>query len=209
MTSQTTSRTREGWLHEVLKWTSKDIFGCGEAPSLPDNIKVSVGWPSAGGLGKKTRVIGQCWSFEQSDGKFSEIFISPLLGDAQEAVETLVHEAVHATVGVKEKHKGDFARVSRTIGFLPPWTQTPASPELAEKIKDFLGSFEKYPHAAINPKSIEGPAKPQTCRQLKLLCADPSCGYTIRTTRKWIELGMPTCVCGKLFELTDKPEGDE
>ncbi len=31
-------------------------------------------------------------------------------------------------------------------------------------------------------------------RMLKVEC--PDCGYTVRTTAKWIEVGLPTCPCG-------------
>ncbi len=204
-----TSRTREEWLREVLKWTSLSIFGCGDAPSQPNNIRISVGWPSSGGLGKKKRTIGQCWTFKASAGNFSEIFISPWLSDAKEVIATAIHEVVHATVGVEAKHRGDFVVASKAVGLQKPWTATTAGPELAEKIEDFLGKFEPYPHAKLDPSTAAGPTKPQKNRQLKLECPDPSCGYVVRSTKKWIERGMPTCICGKLFELKDLPLDDD
>jgi hypothetical protein len=209
VTDQQTATTREEWLREVLQWTSRDLFGCADAPAQPDNIRVSVGFPSSGGLGKKRRVIGECWSFECSDGKFSEIFINPVLSDGVEVISTLIHEVVHATVGVLEKHRGQFVVASKAVGLQRPWTATTATPELAEKIKDFLAGFAPYPHAKLNPKNRIGPTKPQVNRQLKLACPDPQCGYVVRSTRKWIERGMPTCVCGKPFELKDPLPTDD
>jgi hypothetical protein len=37
---------------------------------------------------------------------------------------------------------------------------------------------------------------------LRLEC--PACGYTCRTTAKWIEVGLPTCPCGEEMVLEEK-----
>ena len=37
---------------------------------------------------------------------------------------------------------------------------------------------------------------------IKLICED--CGYTVRTTRKWLKVGFPTCCCGGAMELEDE-----
>lgn len=42
-------------------------------------------------------------------------------------------------------------------------------------------------------------------RQRKLACG--RCGYTVRVTRKWIQVGLPTCPCGETLtpdELEDQ-----
>ena len=39
----------------------------------------------------------------------------------------------------------------------------------------------------------------QTTRMLKLECPDD--GYIVRTTQKWIDVGLPTCPCGTEMEL--------
>ena len=39
--------------------------------------------------------------------------------------------------------------------------------------------------------------KKQTTRLIKVFCPDPGCGYTVRTTAKWLAVGTPTCVCGE------------
>ena len=50
-----------------------------------------------------------------------------------------------------------------------------------------------YPHGQLAPSD----ERKQSTRLLKLTC--PECGYVIRTTRKWLETGLPTCCCGELF----------
>ncbi len=34
---------------------------------------------------------------------------------------------------------------------------------------------------------------------LKLQC--PGCAYVIRTTRTWLDVGLPVCCCGEDFEV--------
>ena len=38
---------------------------------------------------------------------------------------------------------------------------------------------------------------PQVCRQILYVCV--KCGYKIRTSRSWAEVGLPTCSCGGSF----------
>jgi hypothetical protein len=39
---------------------------------------------------------------------------------------------------------------------------------------------------------------PKTTRLRRLDCAD-GCGYTIRLSRKWLDVGLPSCPCGGLL----------
>src|SRR3546814_19793819 len=72
-----------------------------EAP-LPDRVRVAIGFTSAGAKGK---AIGECWDNRLSaDGHF-EIFISPDLAHAPDAMPAqiaaiLAHALVHAAVGI-------------------------------------------------------------------------------------------------------------
>ena len=50
---------------------------------------------------------------------------------------------------------------------------------------------------AMPPKVHSGPAK-QGTRMVKLTA--PDCGYTVRTTRKWIDQGAPMCPHGVAME---------
>lgn len=40
--------------------------------------------------------------------------------------------------------------------------------------------------------------KKQTTRMKKATC--PVCGYLIRVSRKWLNVGCPTCACGVKME---------
>jgi hypothetical protein len=75
-------------------------------------------------------------------------------------------------------------------------TATIPTDELRRQLEELVGEIgEPYPHALLDPRSNE---RKQSTRLLKLEC--PGCGYVIRTTQKWIEVGMPTCCCGEEFE---------
>ena len=47
--------------------------------------------------------------------------------------------------------------------------------------------------------------KVQSTRLLKALC--PDCGYVIRVTAKWVEVGLPVCPCGATFEAAGAEAG--
>lgn len=53
-------------------------------------------------------------------------------------------------------------------------------------ILENLGEFPSNP--------LDTEIKKDTVRQIKCVC--PSCGFTMRTSRRWIEKGLPTCACG-------------
>jgi hypothetical protein len=53
-----------------------------------------------------------------------------------------------------------------------------------------LKQLGKYPHAELSGGLSSGPGKQDT-RLMKVYC--PACDYKARITRKWIEVGVPTC----------------
>ena len=182
--------TREGWLNLAVERLHPMFTEAGA--TIPEKVRVSCGWPSVRALAHSKRRIGECWSPSVSADQTIEMFISPSLGKADQVLPVLVHELVHAAVGNEAGHRAPFSRLAAKLGLVKPWTATTASPELAKKLSTLMP--EAYPHAAIDrtkqPK--------QGTRMVKVIC--PGCGYTIRTTNKWIEVGLPTCVCGEQME---------
>lgn len=69
---------------------------------------------------------------------------------------------------------------------------------LAEtRVTDRVSSDDPMrPHGEIHAPTDE---RKQSTRMLKLQC--PGCGYVIRTTRTWLEHGIPVCCCGDDFEV--------
>lgn len=178
--------TREEWLHAVKDQIAPKFKEIG-AP-LPDNIRLTCGFPSHGATGLKDFVAGQCWPPKQSGDQQYEILISPRLEDFP-AAETLVHELCHAADECKHEHKAPFVKIAKAMGLTGKMTSTKAGPELTASIERIMRAVGPYPHA---PLSVHEEDKKQTTRMIKACCE--TCGYTCRVTRKWLEQdGPPIC----------------
>ncbi len=187
--------TREEWLNKMTNMLREDFHGI-EAP-IPEKVRITCGWPSRSARPSKNQRIGECWSSQDSGDAHHEIFISPVLADPIAVAETLVHKLVHTTVGNKHGHKAPFRRVAVAMGLEGKMTATHAGEKLVERLHSLIKQVGAYPHAKISMSNQE---KKQGTRMIKLLC--PTCGYLARTTKKWIEMGTPTCMCGTKMEAT-------
>lgn len=184
--------TREEWLMRAVERIGK-LFVERDLPALPA-VRVSVGWP--GGRAKRA-AIGQCWSTASARDGVSQIFISPVLEDAPTVLATLVHELVHAVDDCQSGHRGEFARLAKRAGLTGKMTATVAGDALAVELAGIGALLGEYPHAALTSTAVTGTPK-QTTRYLKCEC--PECGYTVRVTQKWLDVGMPACACGIKLE---------
>ncbi len=175
-------------------------------------FRVSVGFTSKG---KSTKVGAECWHSKSSgDGKF-EIFIGPQVNSSMDAAAYLAHELSHAAAGFKHKHRGAFAKLMKSLGMLAPMTQSNAGDVFKAWVQPFLDQLGELPHAALRwgaamPR-VEGEGgedgdgdeaadggssndKPkQKARLLKCICNKEGCGYTVRVTQKWLDVGPPHC----------------
>jgi len=211
MNNSSKIETREQWLQDAVEKMAVAFKVAGY--TVPP-VQVSTGWPSRSALSKKRRRLGECWDASSTADKLAHIFISPILeiGDTVGGVlPTLAHEVVHAVVGCEAKHGPFFRKCALAIGLKGKMTATVAGPELQEMLKGLSASLGAYPHGVIRPG--EGKTKKSdSCRMVKCECE--ACGYTVRTTRKWLdEVGAPLCPCNHqaMFfkvpdELKDKEE---
>lgn len=191
--------TREQWLNAAAKEILAEYgdifanhFGDTGLEHL-EHLHVSTGFPSRGGL---TKVIGECWKAKASaDETTHHIFINPRLDDAVEVLATLAHEMIHAADDGESGHKGAFTRCARDIGLAGKPTATFASEEFAEFARRVAAKVGRYEHHALVPLSQK---KKQGTRMLKLEA--PCCGYVARTTRRWLDVGVPSCPCGNEME---------
>lgn len=182
--------TREQWLEaavvECERWFVRHNY------RLPP-VRVSCGWPSASALRGANRRIGECWDPSASSEGKHNIFISPCLETVtgeQGVLSILVHELVHAAVGIDAAHGAAFGKCARAVNLTGKLTSTTAGPELLLEIERWSGLLGKYPHGTLDQD--KSPRKKQTTRMVKCECA--SCGFVVRTTRKWLEqVGAPHC----------------
>ena len=105
---------------------------------------------------------------------------------------TLIHEIVHATIGLKNGHNKVFKQCALAVGLQGKMTATTSSDKLKETMKLWFKSVGDYPHATL--ENMTNNQKKQTTRLIKCECS--SCGYNVRITRKWLEVATPKCpVC--------------
>lgn len=181
---------REEWLTRVMQ---RDIM-----PLIAANggkvskLRVSVGWPKGSRGGKTAESIGQCWDpVHSADGHY-EVFVSPKLG-AFEAIEVLVHEAVHVGAGTECAHRGAFKTIAKAVGLEGKMTATLAGENLAKQIRAWIADMPEYPHGPMTDgiKGGAGKEKKPGSRLIKAFCE--GCEYTMRIAQTWLDIALPTC----------------
>ncbi len=195
--------TREAWLTELTDLLRPAFKDTGFP--LPEKIRASCGFPSKGALAKKAKRIGEAWSSEQSEDQHFETFVTPMISDPAEVAEIQTHELCHCAAGLACKHRKPFTMVARAIGLEGRMTATVAGEELKIQLEEIIEELGPYPHAKLvhssNPKK-------QGTRMVLVKCPQLECGYQVRTTKKWIEVGVPTCPCGEKM-VAELPEEEE
>lgn len=187
--------TREQWLQQATEYLREGVFKRSGIP-IP-KVHVSIGFP--GGI-SPTKAIGQHWHPKASKDGVSHVFVSPINKSSLEILETLAHECVHACVP-DAGHGKPFKKIALAIGFESPMRTTPASALLKDRLKEIISQLGEIPHSHL---TLRDPTKKkQGTRMLKCECT--SCGYTARTTIKWIDtLGAPLCPCnGSPMEIAE------
>lgn len=198
-----TTLTREQWLLALTEHF-RELFKRHGA-EIPTKIRMSCGWPSNRALGKKKRVLGQCWPAHLSLDGTVELFISPYLSavDTADGVgATLAHELCHAALPPKEGHGPLFRKLAVAIGLEGKMTATTAAPRLQYFIEQAAKEIGPYPHATLDlskqPK--------QSTRLLKVECPSANCdfaqenerSYSVRMSASVFEFAAPRCgCCGK------------
>lgn len=227
MTEQdiTTGRSysdREAWLRAAVDVFRPRFVEIGYP--LPETIRVAVGFGPTGARQENAKIMGVTLSRGCAADGVNEVWISPEDADTASMLETLLHELIHVTLDNQDGHKGRFAEIATRLAFEGPMTQTPASVELAFELFTIAASLGEYPGAQVSLEGIfaqpgkpggtvltggdvssSGPKK-QGTRMLKVACHDESCaahGYTARTTKKWLEIGYPSCPMGHTMEDCD------
>ena len=146
--------TREDWLVKAVKaleagvFQNKNLVGDNKM-SMPEKWAVTCGWCK----GSSKYAQGVCVDPKCSKDGTTHLFIVPVQDQVMSILGTLLHEMVHAIVGVKEGHKRPFRECCKLIGLMgkvtsatiakgtPTWT-------ICEQIALQLGP---YPHAAMVP----------------------------------------------------------
>ncbi len=176
--------TREGWLSDALNIMTPRLTAAGY--SLPAKVKVACGFPIGSRGGKK--VLAQCIAPEASAEGITEVFVSPTVSDPETVLGAVLVMAGHAA----GKGKGPaFKAFCTAVGLEGKAKDAHPNPACAAWLRDeVLPMLGAYPHAAVDPSK----RKVQGTRMIKLVC--PETGYTVRTTKKWLALGVPVSPAG-------------
>lgn len=182
-------KTREEWL-QAFTAAARPVFKS-HGYKIPDNVRLSVGFTSKGARSKR---IGECWASTYSEDGAWEIFITPNLGDAARIADVLTHELVHVVVGIEVGHKKPFRKCATAVGLTGKMTATVAGTVWWEWAQDVLDDLGPLPHATLKR---DGPNdKKQGTRMLKCTC--DACGFTMRTTSKWLKVACAGLRCPNL-----------
>lgn len=191
--------TREQYLLAAVE-AVRPIFTRAGATIPP--VHVSTGWPSSRGTSQKRKALGECWDKTASADTVAQIFISPWLSDCLNArppgddgcgvLPVLVHELVHAVLGTEAGHGPKFRKLALAVGLEGKMTSTNAGAQLVEELKAIMPALGDYPHAKLD--LTKSGRKKQGTRMIKCECAE--CQYTVRTTKKWLEMAVPECPLG-------------
>lgn len=197
MAKSTGIKYREQWLNEGVLALSPMFNRLNK--KIPDKLRVSCGWPSKGAFGASRKTIGECWNYQYSSTGHHELFISPAIADPIKVLATLVHEVIHAAVGVEEKHAGMFKIVAVAMGLEGKMTATVPGARLMDDLKAIHKKLGDYPHTAIDKTDKEKEKKPSS-----MIKAECKCGYKIQVSRKlYEEYGVPECICGEQFQVEE------
>jgi|TARA_R110000823_G_scaffold101164_4_gene217469 hypothetical protein len=175
-----TNKNRETWLTQGITALRPTFKKAGY--DIPENIRVTCGWPSKSAGRSSKRRVGECWHPDASEDQTIEMIISMVISDPIEALDILAHELVHATVGNEAGHKGPFKACALAIGLTGKMTATVAGPELFETLKTISAKLGEYPHATIDFDN----RKKQSTRMIKVRCRSNDCGMIFRTSQKWL-----------------------
>jgi hypothetical protein len=189
--TEATNANREQWLTLITNKYLRPLFAS-KGYTIPANIRLSCSLASGGIHTKKHQkrfTLGECYPASMSSDNTIQIMIVPSLADSARVIDVLVHELCHATVGNAEGHNNVFGDCARAVGLEGKLTSTHAGNVLLGDILMWIATEGEYPHSQLNARYTK-----QSTRNLKCECK--KCGYTLRTSTKWLKLAMPKCPLG-------------
>ena len=179
-------QTREQWLEAAMSELSPRFAALGHP--LPDKIRVTCGFTSGGTRKRNGKAqIGECWDASRSGDQAFEIMVSPVEDDPVKVLAILTHELCHAAAGLTCGHRGTFAKLARGMKLEGALNATFGGIDFANIGGTVLRAIGDYPHAKLDTFK-----RPKQGIRMQL-CRCDTCGYSVRTTAKWLSYGAPHC----------------
>ena len=180
--SNESKTTRELWLQNAVDLVSPIFKNKGY--TIP-KVQVSCGFPSTG---NKSKHVGQCLGKSSTNDGTNQLFISPVLDEPVQVLDTLVHELVHAVDDCIHHHGPEFKKIATDVGLQGLMREASAGPWLLEQLTAISRQLGKYPHSKINlahsSSKKTGPRPRAKCKK---------CGYEVTPLKKWLHMGPPLC----------------
>jgi predicted SprT family Zn-dependent metalloprotease len=185
--------TREEWLEAAVEIFRPRFEATLCIFKLPPKVRVSVGFPPKGAMSRNRKCLGVCTRRNATVDHIPQIYLNPVIeetGGERGYLSVLIHELIHAC-GI-ENHGKDFKLMGESLGLEGKMRSSYASQWLQEDFKYIAEQLGDFPHVPVIP--VLQLSKPDKCRIHK--CACPECGYTVRVSKKWIDVALPECpVC--------------
>ena len=150
--------TRELWLQNAVDLVSPIFKNKGY--TIP-KVQVSCGFPSTG---NKSKHVGQCWGKSSTNDGTNQLFISPVLDEPVQVLDTLVHELVHAVDDCMHHHGPEFKKIATDVGLQGLMREASAGPWLLEQLTAISRQLGKYPHSKIKLSSSHEPVFILKCK---------------------------------------------
>lgn len=135
---------REAWLTAAVADLRYGLFAAADLTVPPVAVACGFGRSGAEAAGET--------EFNTADG-VPQIYVAPVLSEPVEVLVLLVHELVHATLGVdghgKTDHSGPFKRTARLLGLRPPWDSHYGTTALLLHLAARATVLGPYPHARL------------------------------------------------------------
>lgn len=174
-----TYKIRETWLQAAVAKLNPLLKE--QNVEMPEKWQVSCGFPKGG-----QKAIGQCWDPTCTEDGTVHMFICPSLQKATKVLDVLLHEMIHAAVGLECGHKKAFRRVATAIGLEGKMTATFVSEDnpLFARLDEIARAIGPYPHSALTRRRAA--ARPPAGGWVKLESInDPT--YILRISPRALE----------------------
>jgi hypothetical protein len=188
-------KTREEWLVSAIDLMKKEFFNKPNR-ALP-KVAVSCGIPKG-----SSKAIGQCWDPIASTDGTTHIFVCPSQECPITVLGILLHELIHACVGIPEGHTGQFASMARQVGLKGKLTATfvEKNSTLFDQLHKMVSHLGEYPHKAMK-KSVSSKKKRVVRKKYAKLVSTQDPDYFVKIEVSLLEIGIPKDPWGNELEL--------
>lgn len=129
------------WLHQLIDAFGSAFFDGENAPKLPE-IHAFCAYPKS-----HPQAAGEC----EYIARAFKIVVHPEITDPVRIAEILLHECIHAAVGLKEGHRDKFKLYATKLGLEGPMTESYAGEALKKKLRGMVEKIGHYPAKKITP----------------------------------------------------------